>query len=251
MTTIKIRRGLSGTGAGKWGTNNPTLADGEFGLETNTGLLKIGDGSTSWNSLLYITDGSKITGTTLASNIVSSSLTSVGTLTNLTVTNTISGSVSGNAATADSATSAGKATNISGGSQGKIPIQSAANTTIFTGTPTAAGQTLFSSLSSPYAAWGTPLPYKLLAGKATTVSGSYDSITVTFGTAFDYAPVVTVTAVGTATPTSVTISGISTTGFTAYIFVPGTSTPYQWVAASSSRILHWTAVQPLSTSPGY
>ena len=38
-----------------------------------------------------------ITGTTLASNVVTSSLTSVGTLTNLSVTNTITGSVSGSA----------------------------------------------------------------------------------------------------------------------------------------------------------
>lgn len=47
-----------------------------------------------------------LTGTTLASNVVTSSLTSVGTLANLTVTNTIVGSVNGNAATATSATSA-------------------------------------------------------------------------------------------------------------------------------------------------
>ena len=40
-----------------------------------------------------------LTGTTLASNVLASSLTSVGTLTNLTVTNPISGSVSGNAGT--------------------------------------------------------------------------------------------------------------------------------------------------------
>jgi hypothetical protein len=40
-----------------------------------------------------------LTGTTLASNVLASSLTSVGTLANLTVTNTITGSISGNAAT--------------------------------------------------------------------------------------------------------------------------------------------------------
>ena len=44
-------------------------------------------------------DASTLTGTTLNSSVVSSSLTSVGTLTNLTVTNTISGSVNGNAGT--------------------------------------------------------------------------------------------------------------------------------------------------------
>jgi hypothetical protein len=44
-------------------------------------------------------DASTLTGTTLNSTVVSSSLTSVGTLTNLTVTNTISGSINGNAGT--------------------------------------------------------------------------------------------------------------------------------------------------------
>lgn len=48
-----------------------------------------------------------LTGTTLASNVVSSSLTSVGALTNLTVTNPIAGSITGNAATATNATTAG------------------------------------------------------------------------------------------------------------------------------------------------
>ena len=45
-----------------------------------------------------------LTGTALASNVVTSSLTTVGTLANLTVTNTITGSVSGNAGTVTSIT---------------------------------------------------------------------------------------------------------------------------------------------------
>jgi hypothetical protein len=60
-----------------------------------------------------------LTGTTLASNVVSSSLTSVGTLTNLTVTNPIVGSVTGNAATVTTnanltgdVTSSGNATSV-------------------------------------------------------------------------------------------------------------------------------------------
>jgi len=54
-----------------------------------------------------------LSSTALGSGVVSSSLTSVGTLTNLTVTNPISGSITGNAATATSATSATTATIIS------------------------------------------------------------------------------------------------------------------------------------------
>jgi hypothetical protein len=35
-------------------SNNPTLAAGQIGLETDTNLIKIGNGSTAWNSLSYI-----------------------------------------------------------------------------------------------------------------------------------------------------------------------------------------------------
>jgi hypothetical protein len=58
----------------------------------------------SFNSVVQaaasFVDANALSGTTLAPAVVNSSLTSVGTLTNLTVTNTITGSVSGNAATA-------------------------------------------------------------------------------------------------------------------------------------------------------
>lgn len=47
---IQIRRGT----ASDWSTVNPTLAAGELGVETNTRKIKIGDGSTAWNSLSYI-----------------------------------------------------------------------------------------------------------------------------------------------------------------------------------------------------
>ena len=60
----------------------------------------------------YINGASVLNATTLGSAIVTSSLTSVGTLTNLTVTNTITGSVTGNAGTATTATTATNATNI-------------------------------------------------------------------------------------------------------------------------------------------
>jgi hypothetical protein len=39
--------------ASNWTSANPTLAAGEVGLETNTGKLKIGTGSTAWTSLAY------------------------------------------------------------------------------------------------------------------------------------------------------------------------------------------------------
>jgi hypothetical protein len=39
--------------AANWTANNPTLAAGEMGLETDTSKFKMGNGSTAWNSLAY------------------------------------------------------------------------------------------------------------------------------------------------------------------------------------------------------
>ena len=39
--------------AAAWTAANPVLAAGELGLETDTTLYKIGNGSTAWNSLAY------------------------------------------------------------------------------------------------------------------------------------------------------------------------------------------------------
>lgn len=46
---FKLRR----DSAADWTSNNPTLAQGEQGYETDTRKLKIGDGSTAWTSLPY------------------------------------------------------------------------------------------------------------------------------------------------------------------------------------------------------
>jgi len=49
---IQIRRDTSSN----WTTANPTLAQGELGVETNTSKVKVGTGSTAWTSLGYIID---------------------------------------------------------------------------------------------------------------------------------------------------------------------------------------------------
>ena len=53
---IKVRRGTSSD----W-TANPTLAEGEPGFDTTNNILKIGDGSTAWNSLPAINNNTYIT----------------------------------------------------------------------------------------------------------------------------------------------------------------------------------------------
>lgn len=48
---IQLRRDTSAN----WTTANPVLLSGELAIETNTGRVKWGDGTTSWNSLPYCT----------------------------------------------------------------------------------------------------------------------------------------------------------------------------------------------------
>lgn len=49
-SVIQIRRGT----AADWTSNNPVLSQGEFGLETDTKKIKIGDGTTTYTSLNYL-----------------------------------------------------------------------------------------------------------------------------------------------------------------------------------------------------
>ena len=46
---FQFRRGTSS----EWSSANPVLAAGEMGIETNTNLFKVGNGSTAWNALAY------------------------------------------------------------------------------------------------------------------------------------------------------------------------------------------------------
>jgi hypothetical protein len=52
QVTFKFRRGTSQ----EWLLQNPILAQGEPGYETDTGLLKVGNGSSRWTLLGYFTD---------------------------------------------------------------------------------------------------------------------------------------------------------------------------------------------------
>jgi hypothetical protein len=102
---------LSGTNTGDQTTisgNAATATKLERAININ-GVAFDGSGDITITSTA---DAGTLTGTTLASNVINSSLTSVGTLTNLTVTNPIEASITGNAATAILATTAITAGNI-------------------------------------------------------------------------------------------------------------------------------------------
>ena len=72
-TSIKNRKDTTAN----WSSNNPILKDGEIGFEETTDgdvKLKVGDGSTNWNSLNYFTVGLKAYKQTFTtSNFTSSS----------------------------------------------------------------------------------------------------------------------------------------------------------------------------------
>lgn len=69
---IQIRRDT----ASNWTSANPTLAQGELGIETDTSKIKVGNGSTAWTSLSYLIDtGGYVTETatqTLTNKTISS-----------------------------------------------------------------------------------------------------------------------------------------------------------------------------------
>lgn len=54
--------------AANWTSVDPTLHMGEFGLETDTGKTKLGDGTTAWTSLAYYAAGGNVTGPVSSTN---------------------------------------------------------------------------------------------------------------------------------------------------------------------------------------
>lgn len=66
-TRVQVRRGT----ASGWTSANPTLYAGEIGFETDTGRIKIGDGTTAWTSLDYnaVTPSSFIAGSGLSVSV--------------------------------------------------------------------------------------------------------------------------------------------------------------------------------------
>ncbi len=57
MSKIRLRRGT----AAEWTSADPILLVGEPGYETDTGNLKVGDGSTAWTGLSYYSSGAPVT----------------------------------------------------------------------------------------------------------------------------------------------------------------------------------------------
>lgn len=62
---IQLRRDT----AANWTSVNPTLAQGECGLETDTEFLKFGDGTTAWTSLGYFVGPTRVQSVTSSATV--------------------------------------------------------------------------------------------------------------------------------------------------------------------------------------
>jgi hypothetical protein len=58
-STVKVKRAT----AARWASQNPVLAAGEIGYETDTRKMKLGDGTSSWTQLSYLVADGTGTGT--------------------------------------------------------------------------------------------------------------------------------------------------------------------------------------------
>jgi hypothetical protein len=172
-----------------------------------------------------------LTGTTLASNVVSSSLTSVGTLANLTVTGTIVGSINGTAA---------KATALNGGAAGNIVYQSGTNTTAFLANGTS-GQVLTSNGAS-IPTWTTPA-----SGAANTLTGTTLASNIVTSSLTSVGTLANLTVTGTITGS---VNGSSASVINAVTFNnagTGAASPSSFNGGSATTISYNTIGAPSTT----
>ena len=88
---MAVRFQLRRDTAANWTASNPTLALGEPGVETDTLKVKVGDGSTAWNSLAYSITKDFTDLTSKPTTIAGYGITDALTLTALSVTQNAAG----------------------------------------------------------------------------------------------------------------------------------------------------------------
>lgn len=239
---LQLRRGS----AAQWTAANTLLAQGELGLETDTGKLKIGDGSTVWTSLAYYTAGSaavtSVNGFTGTVVLTASDISGLGTIATQAANNVsiTGGSITGitDLAVADGGTGAstasGARTNLGLviGTDVLAPNGSAASLTSFptlnqntTGTASNVTGTVAVANGGTGATTAAGALSNLGAYAASNPSG-YTSNTGT------------VTSVALTTPTGLTVTGspVTTSGtlalsMTAGYAIPTTASQTNWDTA--------------------
>ena len=207
---IQLRRGT----ASQWTAANTLLAQGEIGLETDTTKLKLGDGSTLWNSLSYFSAGSGVTAVTATSPVASS-----GGLTPVISMPAATTSVSGYLTSTDWTTFNGK------GSGTVTSVAATAGTGIsVSGSPITTSGTLTITNTAP------DQTVALTAGTGISTSGTYPNFTIT-----NSAPDQTVSLTAS--------TGISTSG-TYPNFTITNSAPDQTVALTAGTGISTSGTYP-------
>lgn len=67
---MAVRIQLRRDSAANWTAQNPTLADGEIGVELDTGKAKVGAGAVAWTGLPYLTGGGAMTAAQILAALV-------------------------------------------------------------------------------------------------------------------------------------------------------------------------------------
>ena len=162
------RRGTAAT----WTSNNPILASGEMGVETDTQLFKIGDGTTDWNSLAY----GGLRGYTGATGATGSTGSTGGTGPT---------GVTGAVGTAGAAGPAGLGTITWNGASGYLSLINPYTVTKVGGSDyqgsAVSAQGLRNGFIASWQSYTNPSPYKVIAGVTTNSGGgSYGDLTYGF-----------------------------------------------------------------------
>jgi hypothetical protein len=192
LTNLTVTNPIAGSVTGSSGSTTGNAATASLAAEATKLATPRAINGVAFDGTAPITvtaDAGTLTGNTLAPNVVNSSLTSVGPLTNLTVTNTIVGSVNGNAATANLAANATKLATpraINGVAfDGTAPITVTADAGTLTGN-TLASNVVNSSLTSvgtiTNGTWnGTPIAVAN-GGTGLTAAGTKGQVLTSTGT---------------------------------------------------------------------
>ena len=147
-TEIKLRRDISTN----WTSTNPILAQGEPGYETDTGQLKLGDGTTAWASLAYQAAANIVDGTIVNADINASA----GIVDTKLATIATAGKVSNSATTATDANTASAIVARDASGNFTAGTITAALTGAASSNVLKAGDTMTGALVHPLGAVGTP-----------------------------------------------------------------------------------------------
>jgi len=203
--------------AANWTSNNPTLAAGELGFESDTGLFKLGNGSTAWTGLSYAGGSSGYTTTATAAGTTTLTATS-------NPNQFFTGSTTQTVVLPVASTlGVGKQYTIYNTSTGVVTVQSSGNNTIFAQPAnTAATYTLILASGTTASSWSADY------------SGFFAGVTGTGNVVLATSP-----SLSGATETNLTLAGTvtanSSTGTSGQVLT-STGTGVQWASAASDPL---------------